>query len=65
MIMAFILKVMVAGELRETEMMYFRNINRCNFFAKAIELGDTPDKQYQISAWCEPIMVKDSVKFWD
>ena len=65
MIMAFILKVMVAGELRDTDLMYFRDIKRCSWFAKAIELGDTPDRQYQISAWCEPVMVNENVKFWD
>lgn len=65
MIMAFILMVMVDGEMRETDMMYFRDVKRCSFFAKAIERGDTPTKQYKISAWCEPVMVNNNVKFWD
>ena len=65
MIMAFILMVMVNGEMRDTEMMYFRNVNRCNFFANAIEMGYKNDRQYKITAWCEPKMVKDNVKFWD
>ena len=39
MIMAFMLMVMVDGEMRETKMMYFRDVNRCNFFANALEKG--------------------------
>jgi hypothetical protein len=65
MIMAFMLLVMVNGEMRDTEMMYFKNINRCNFFANAIETGYKNDKQYKITAWCEPKMVPEATKFWD
>ncbi|MGB1651318.1 MAG: hypothetical protein ACPHFR_08275 [Cycloclasticus sp.] len=63
--MAFMLMVMVNGEMRETDMMYFKNINRCNFFADAIEKGSSTDGQYLITAWCEPKMVPRETTFWD
>lgn len=63
--MAFMLMIMVNGEMRETDMMYFRNVNRCNFFAGALEKGSSDNGQYKITAWCEPKMVKDNVQFWD
>ena len=65
MILAFMLVVLVDGEVRSTPEMVFRNINRCNFFANAIETGYKNDKQYKITAWCEPKMVPEATKFWD
>ena len=65
MIMAFMLMIMVNGEMRQTDMMYFRNVNRCNFFAGAIEKGSSDDGQYLITAWCEPKMVPRETIFWD
>jgi len=60
MIMAFLLIVMVDGELVSTNDMLFENVYRCNQFAKAIERGELgPDKQQyvwqeNISAYCLP-----------
>lgn len=65
MIMAFMLMVMVDGEMRETDMMYFQNVNRCNFFANALEKGTAEHGQHLITAWCEPKMVPRGTKFWD
>lgn len=65
MIMAFVLMVMVEGEAVNTDMMYFQNINRCNYFADAIEKRSTNSSQYQVTAWCEPRMVPSNTKFWD
>ena len=64
-IMAFVLMVIVEGEAVNTDMMYFQNINRCNYFADAIEKRSTNSSQYQVTAWCEPRMVPDNTKFWD
>ena len=65
MIMAFMLMVMVDGEMRETKMMYFRDVNRCNFFANALEKGTAEFGQHLITAWCEPKMVNENETFWD
>ena len=65
MIMAFVLMVIVEGEAVNTDMMYFKNINRCLYFADRVEKGNALDSQYLITAWCEPRMVPDSTKFWD
>ena len=65
MIMAFVLMVMVEGEAVDTDMMYFQNIHRCNYFADAIEKRSTNSSQYQVTAWCEPRMVPSNTKFWD
>ena len=37
MVMAFLLLVTVGGEAFNTQGMYFRDINRCNYFAQEIE----------------------------
>ncbi|SVA37303.1 uncharacterized protein METZ01_LOCUS90157 [marine metagenome] len=70
MLMAFLLIVIVNGEPEPTANMYFRNINRCNFFANKIERGYyTPGRyysgQYKISAYCTPRMIPEETKFWD
>lgn len=65
MILAFMLVVLVDGEVRSTPEMVFRNINRCNFFANKIERGTGYNPQYRITAFCEPIMVPEATKFWD
>lgn len=65
MIMAFILMVIVDGGAVDTSMMYFQDINRCNYFADAVEKRSTNESQYKITAWCEPRMVANDTKFWD
>ena len=65
MIMAFLLVVMVDGELVSTNDMLFENVYRCNQFAKAIERGELgPDKQQyvwqeNISSYCLPQTVRE------
>lgn len=65
MIMAFVLMVMVEGKSVDTDMMYFKNVNRCLYFADRVEKGNASDSQYSITAWCEPRMVPNNTKFWD
>ncbi len=65
MIMAFLLVVIVNGEIKSTDSMLFRDINRCNFFSFAIEKGYSQDRQYLITSYCEPKMVPETTKFWD
>lgn len=66
MTMAFLLVVMVDGELVSTNDMLFEDVYRCNQFAKAIERGESgPDKQSyiwqkDISAYCLPKMVREN-----
>ena len=43
--MAFLLVVIVDGEPEPTANMYFRNINRCNYFSERIE--EVYGKSYQ------------------
>ena len=66
MLIAFLLIVVVDGEVVTTEEMLFQSIYRCNNFANAVERGETsadrqPYKwQENISAYCIPKMVEDS-----
>jgi len=66
MLMAFLLVVVVDGEIVTTEEMLFQDIYRCNRFANAVERGESasdrqPYKwQENISAYCIPKMVEDS-----
>jgi|TARA_R110000868_G_scaffold107951_14_gene295040 hypothetical protein len=70
MLIAFLLIVVVDGEIVTTEEMLFQSIYRCNNFANAVERGETssdrqPYKwQENISAYCVPKMVsKDTELF--
>ena len=68
MLMAFLLIVIVHGEPEPTAGMYFRDIDRCNFFANKIERGHyTPGVlgQYRVSAYCTPRMIPKETIFWD
>ena len=66
MLMAFLLVVVVDGEIVTTKEMLFQDIYRCNRFANAVERGESasdrqPYKwQENISAYCIPKMVEDS-----
>ncbi len=66
MLLAFLLVVVVDGEIVTTEEMLFQDIYRCNRFANAVERGESasdrqPYKwQENISAYCIPKMVEDS-----
>jgi|TARA_R110000796_G_scaffold35344_1_gene90871 hypothetical protein len=63
MLMAFLLIVIVDGEVVSTEDMLFESIYTCNKYANAIERGESgPNKdpyiwQENISAYCIPKMV--------
>ena len=63
MLMAFLLVVVVDGEIVTTDEMLFKDIYRCNRFANAVERGESasdrqPYKwQENISAYCLPRMV--------
>tara|TARA_R110000764_G_scaffold3232_2_gene13647 strand:+ start:8003 stop:8218 length:216 start_codon:yes stop_codon:yes gene_type:complete len=70
MLIAFLLVVVVDGEIVTTEEMLFQDIYRCNRFANAVERGESasdrqPYKwQENISAYCVPKMVsKDTELF--
>ena len=70
MLIAFLLIVVVDGEIVTTEEMLFQDIYRCNRFANAVERGESasdrqPYKwQENISAYCLPKMVdKDTELF--
>jgi len=60
MLMAFLLVVVVDGEIVTTDEMLFKDIYRCNRFANAVERGESasdrqPYKwQENISAYCLP-----------
>ena len=69
-LMAFLLVVVVDGEIVTTDEMLFKDIYRCNRFANAVERGESasdrqPYKwQENISAYCLPRMVdKDTELF--
>ena len=70
MLTAFLLLVVVDGEVVTTEEMLFQDVYRCNRFANAVERGESasdrqPYKwQENISAYCIPKMVdKDASLF--
>jgi len=70
MLIAFLLVVVVDGEIVTTEEMLFQDVYRCNRFANAVERGESasdrqPYKwQENISAYCIPKMVdKDASLF--
>ena len=69
MLMCFLLVVIVSGERENTAGMYFRDINRCNYFSDRIEHGlyDRRHRgsQTEVSAYCTPAMVSEGTKFWD
>ena len=73
MIMGFLLMVMVEGTAAMTDDMYFKDINRCNYFAHKVQTGSfNKDSNYSytygnrdIKAYCLPKMVKENTKFWD
>ena len=68
--MAFMLVVIINGNTLDGEGWYFRNVYRCNTFAHAIEHGNVTFKarrqrQHKISAYCLPVMLPTTTKFWD
>ena len=69
MLMAFLLVVIVDGDREPTANMYFRNINRCNYFSDRIERGYYKRRyrhgQALITAYCTPRMVAEETQFWD
>ena len=70
MLMAFLLVVVVDGEIVTTEEMLFQDIYRCNRFANAVERGESasdrqPYKwQENISAYCIPKMVDEDASLF-
>ena len=71
MVMAFLLMIMFEGQEYNTQNMYFRDINRCNYFAEQIEKGNRLQsggyiyRTDKIDAYCLPMMVHKSMEFWD
>jgi len=72
MVMAFLLMVTVEGAAQNTDFMYFRDIDRCNYFAHKIETGRFKnDRQHHyahqrnVTSYCLPKMVAETTKFWD
>ena len=71
MVMAFLLLVTFQGQEYNTQNMYFRDINRCNYFAEQIEKGNRLQsggyiyRTDKIDAYCLPKMVSKNTEFWD
>jgi len=70
MMMAFLLVVIIDGDKEPTANMYFRNINRCNYFSDRIERGRYSNRRYRgtqalVTAYCTPRMVPEGTRFWD
>ena len=71
MVMAFLLLVAVGGQPQDTQGMYFRDINRCNYFAQEIEKvnlirsGSYLYRTERIDAYCLPRMVDKDTRVWD
>ena len=69
--MAFLLVVVVNNEVISDDKMLFKNIYRCNLFAKAIEQGKTSGynrpsyRQQNITAYCIPKRVSENEVFYD
>jgi|TARA_R110001592_G_scaffold331885_1_gene614996 hypothetical protein len=70
--MAFLLVVIVEGVVQDTEDMYFRDIDRCNYFSYKIGTGDSDEDKHRyytyqrnITSYCLPKMVEETTKFWD
>tara|TARA_Y100001951_G_C11037073_1_gene128137 strand:+ start:272 stop:481 length:210 start_codon:yes stop_codon:yes gene_type:complete len=64
--MAFLLVVLVSGEVVSDDRMLFKNIYRCNEFALAIEEGrmGPKNKRYRrnqgVTAYCIPRMINEN-----
>jgi len=71
MVMAFLLVMIVSGEMIESPRFVFKNIHRCNYFARALETGETSYRfsvvrgQTRITAYCVPKMVSANTQFQD
>ena len=71
MIMAFLLVVLVNGEVVSDDRMLFENIYRCNEFALAIEEGrmGPRNKRYRrnqgVTAYCIPRMVNENTPLFE
>ena len=71
MIMAFLLVVLVNGEVVSDDRMLFENIYRCNEFALAIEEGrmGPRNKRYRrnqnVTAYCVPRMVNENILLFE
>lgn len=68
MILAFLLVVLVNNEAVSTDAMLFKNIERCIYFAEAIERSDYKYRQYykkNVIAYCIPKMANEGNIFYD
>ena len=71
MIMAFLLVVVVNGEIISDDRMLFRSIYRCNEFSLAIEEGRAGprNKRYirnqNVTAYCVPKMVNEKTPLFE
>ena len=71
MIMAFLLVVVVNGEIISDDRMLFRNVYRCNEFALAIEQGKVGPRnrryktQQNVTSYCIPRMVNENTPLFE
>ena len=71
MVMAFLLIMIVDGEPIQSNQFIFRNVHRCNYFARALESGEISYRysfvrgQTLITAYCVPKMVSANTTFQD
>ena len=69
--MAFLLVVIVSGEVVSDDRMLFKNIYRCNEFALAIEEGrmGPRNKKYRrnqnVTAYCVPRMINENIPLFE
>ncbi len=68
MIIAFLLIVIVEGENISDDRMLFRNIERCIYFAQALERSDyrrRTDYNKNVDAYCIPKMVPRGTELFE
>jgi|TARA_A100001037_G_C15006909_1_gene569812 hypothetical protein len=68
MILGFLLVVLVNNEVVSNDAMLFRSIERCIYFARAVERSDYKYRQYyqkNVVAYCIPKMATTEDRYYD
>ena len=64
MVLAFALVVIVSNEVVSDERMLFRDVLRCNYFARQLE--SKPEyERIKVTAYCIPRLVNETLIFYD
>tara|TARA_B100000530_G_scaffold277396_1_gene190477 strand:- start:93 stop:287 length:195 start_codon:yes stop_codon:yes gene_type:complete len=64
MVLAFALVVIVSNEVVSDERMLFRDVLRCNYFARQLETTSEYER-IKVTAYCIPRLVNETVIFYD